>query len=564
MRKYLMLSLMGVLILVLAACADDSDVDEQAAEDGGDDGAATEESASGDIVVAMQDDAVSLDPHGSNDSASSQVRQNIYESLVSQDTDMELVPGLAEEWESVEEDVWNFKLREGTTFHSGEEFTAEDVKATLERVSDEAVASEVAFLFEMITEVEVVGDYEVNIHTEYPFAPLPSHLAHNTGGIMSKSIIDEDYQNALDEAGVDMTADEYYELRAEGGGEYEEVMDQISENVGNVIASNPDGTDHGMLENREPGQETVLTKFEDFQGGERNFDSITFRVIPEVSARLAELETGGIQVAHNIDASNANRVTEGENTELIEQESLRTDYLGFNVQKEPFDDVKVRQAIAHAIDREAIVEGVYEGMGISATHPIPPDVWGYDDSLEGQQFDMERAQELLAESDYPDGFSAELWVRDDQMIVDTALYIQESLSELGIDLSVERMEWGAFLDRTGQGDQEMYLLGWTTVTADADYGLYALHHSDNFGAVGNRSFFGNDELDEALDNGRTESDEDARADAYSTAQEIITEEAPIAPIVHSNFSIGVDTSQVEGVELDALGDVRLENVTFNE
>lgn len=564
MRKYLMLSLMGVLILVLAACADDSDVDEQAAEDSGDDDAATEESASGDIVVAMQDDAVSLDPHGSNDSASSQVRQNIYESLVSQDTDMELVPGLAEEWESVEEDVWNFKLREGTTFHSGEEFTAEDVKATLERVGDEAVASEVAFLFEMITEVEVVGDYEVNIHTEYPFAPLPSHLAHNTGGIMSKSLIDEDYQNALDEAGVDMTADEYYELRAEGGDEYEEVMDQISENVGNVIASNPDGTDHGMLEERNPGQDTVLTKFEDFQGGERNFDSITFRVIPEVSARLAELETGGIQVAHNIDASNADRVSEGDTTELIEQESLRTDYLGFNTQKEPFDDVKVRQAIAHAIDREAIVDGVYEGMGIQATHPIPPDVWGYDDSLEGQPFDMDRAQELLAESDHPDGFSAELWVRDDQMIVDTALYIQESLGELGIELSVERMEWGAFLDRTGQGDQEMYLLGWTTVTADADYGLYALHHSDNFGAVGNRSFYGNDELDEALDNGRTESDEDARADAYSTAQQIITEEAPIAPIVHSNFSIGVDTAQVDGVELDALGDVRLENVTFKE
>ncbi|WP_462421347.1 glutathione ABC transporter substrate-binding protein [Salinicoccus sp. Marseille-QA3877] len=564
MRKYLMLSLMGVLILVLAACADDSDVDEQAAEDSGDDDAATEESASGDIVVAMQDDAVSLDPHGSNDSASSQVRQNIYESLVSQDTDMELVPGLAEEWESVEEDVWNFKLREGTTFHSGEEFTAEDVKATLERVGDEAVASEVAFLFEMITEVEVVGDYEVNIHTEYPFAPLPSHLAHNTGGIMSKSLIDEDYQNALDEAGVDMTADEYYELRAEGGDEYEEVMDQISGDVGNIISENPDGTDHGMLEERNPGQDTVLTKFEDFQGGERNFDSITFRVIPEVSARLAELETGGIQVAHNIDASNADRVSEGETTELIEQESLRTDYLGFNTQKEPFDDVKVRQAIAHAIDREAIVDGVYEGMGIQATHPIPPDVWGYDDSLEGQPFDMDRAQELLAESDHPDGFSAELWVRDDQMIVDTALYIQESLGELGIDLSVERMEWGAFLDRTGQGDQEMYLLGWTTVTADADYGLYALHHSDNFGAVGNRSFYGNDELDEALDNGRTESDEDARADAYSTAQQIITEEAPIAPIVHSNFSIGVDTAQVDGVELDALGDVRLENVTFNE
>lgn len=565
MRKYLLLSLMSVLVLVLAACADDSDVDEDAAGDNGDDGeAATEESASGDIVVAMQDDAVSLDPHGSNDSASSQVRQNIYESLVQQDADMELVPGLAEEWEAVEEDIWNLTLREGTTFHSGEEFTAEDVKATFDRVRDEAVASEVAFLFEMIEEVEVVGDYEVNLHTEYPFAPLPSHLAHNTGGIMSKALIDEDYQNALDEADVDMTADEYYELREEGGDEYADVMEQISEDLGSVISSNPDGTNHGMLEERNPGQETVLTKFEDFQGGERNFDTVTFRVIPEVSARLAELETGGIQVARDIDASNAQRVQEGDNTELLEQESLRTDYLGFNTQKEPFDDEKVRQAIALAIDTEAIVDGVYDGMGISATHPIPPDVWGYDDSLEGTEYDLERAQELLAESDHPDGFSTELWVRDDQMIVDTALYIQESLSELNIDVQVEQMEWGAFLDRTGQGDQEMYLLGWTTVTADADYGLYALHHSDNFGAVGNRSFYANDDLDEALDNGRTESDEDARAEAYSTAQQIIIEEAPIAPIVHSNFSIGVDTSQVDGIELDALGDVRLENVTFNE
>src|SRR5690625_2666492 len=188
----------------------------------------------------MQDDAVSLDPHGSNDSASSQVRQNIYESLVSQDTDMELAPGLAEEWESVEEDVWNFKLREGTTFHSGEDFTAEDVKATLERVGDEAVASEVAFLFEMITEVEVVGDYEVNIHTEYPFAPLPSHLAHNTGGIMSKSLIDEDYQFALDEAGLDMTADEYYELRESESEEYESIKEDISEHLGSVIGSEDD------------------------------------------------------------------------------------------------------------------------------------------------------------------------------------------------------------------------------------------------------------------------------------------------------------------------------------
>ncbi|WP_462421344.1 glutathione ABC transporter substrate-binding protein [Salinicoccus sp. Marseille-QA3877] len=560
MKKYILPLFAVLFVLSLAACADDSNVDEQTA-DGNNDGA-SEESDAGNLVIAMQDDVVSLDPHGSNDTASAQVRMNIYETLVNQSTDMELEPGLAEEWESVDEGVWNFKLREGTTFHSGEAFTAEDVKATLERVGDEAVASEAAFLFEMIEEVEVVGDYEINIHTEYPFAPLPSHLAHNTGGIISKSLIDKDYQFALDEAGLDMTADDYYELRDSGGKDYESVKDDISEHLGSVIGSEADGTNHLVLENRTPGQETVLTKFENFQGGERNFEEVTFRVIPESGARLAELETGGVQVVRDVDSANSGRVAEGENTELIEQESLRTDYLGFNVEKEPFDDVKVRQAVSMAIDRDAILEGVYDGMGQAASHPIAPDVWGYDDTLAGQEYNLEKAKELMAESEHPDGFSTELWVRDDQMNVDTALYIQESLAELDIDVEVEQLEWGTFLESTAQGNHEMFLMGWTTVTADADNGLYALYHSDNFGATGNRSFYANEELDAALVDGRTEADETARADAYSKAQEIIIEEAPTASIVHSNFSIGVDSSQVEGVEMDPIGIVRLENVTF--
>lgn len=545
-------------VVMLAACADDSDVDSdtEGDADGG------EGSGTGDVRVAMQEDVVSLDPHGSNDSSSAQVRMNIYESLVSIDADMEQIPGLAEEWDTVEEDVWNLKLREGTTFHSGQEFTAEDVKATFDRVTDEAVASEVAFLFEMIEEVEIVGDYEVNLHTEYPFAPLPSHLAHNTGGIISKDLIDRDYQAALDEAGVDMTAEEYYEIRDAGGDEYDEVKDDISEHIGTVVAAEPDGTNHAQFVSRNAGEETVLEKFEDFQGGERNFEEVTFVVIPETGARLAELETGGVDVARNVDASSADRVANGEDTELLEQESLRLDYLGFNAEKEPFDDPNVRRAIAHAIDREAIVEGVYEGMGIEATHPIPPDVWGYDDSLEGQVYDLDLAKELLAETDVADGFSSTIWVRDDQMIVDTAIYIQESLAELNINVEIEQYEWGTFLDRTAQGDQEMFMLGWTTVTADPDYGLYALFHSDSFGATGNRTFYANDELDELLDEGRTESDEDLRAEAYSHAQEILIEEAPAAYTVHSNFAIGVNTSQVQGVELDAIGDVRLENVTF--
>ncbi|SFK56689.1 ABC transporter substrate-binding protein [Salinicoccus halodurans] len=313
-KKYFILFFVLVLTLALAACTDDSSVDSDVEEStGGEEGSdenATGDGGGKDLNIAMMDDVVTLDPHGSNDSASAQVRRNIYETLVFQESDMALAPGLAEEWEAAEDDVWNMKLREGTTFHNGSEFTAEDVKATLDRVRDTAVASEVAFLFEMIDEVEVVGDYEVNLHTEFPFAPLPSHLAHNTAGIMSKELIDQDYQAALDEAGVEMTADEYYELRAEGGSEYEDVAEQISEYTGGVIGSQSDGTNHLMLQSRTSGEETVLEKFDDFQGGDRSFETVTFRVIPENGARMAELETGGIQIAGDVDSSSAVRVVE--------------------------------------------------------------------------------------------------------------------------------------------------------------------------------------------------------------------------------------------------------------
>ncbi|MDB0580197.1 glutathione ABC transporter substrate-binding protein [Salinicoccus roseus] len=556
MRSYT-LYLVLLFSMILSACTDDSQVEEP----GEDQNAATNNNT-GDITIGLMEDIVTLDPHGSNDTTSAQVRGNIYETLVYQDIDMSLGSGLAEEWEEAESKKWNFKLKEDKTFHNGSNFTAEDVKATLDRVNDTAVASQAAFLYEMITEVEVVDEHEVNIHTEYPFAPLPSHLAHNTAGIISKELIDQDYQAALDEAGVDMTADEYYELREEGGSEYEGVVDEISAHIGSVVASEPDGTGHLKFQSRSAGEEVVLESFEGFQGEERNFNNVTFRVIPENGARIAELETGGIQVAAEVDSTSAERVKNNEETELVEQESVRTDYLGFNVEKEPFDDVKVRQAISHAIDRDEIISGVYDDMGIKAEGPLAPDVWGYDENLEGVEYDMERAKELLAETDVAEGFNTTLWVNDDQQVIDSAVYIQEKLSELNIEVTIEQLEWGTYLERTGNGEHEMFLLGWTTVTADADNGLYALFHSDNHGSTGNRSFYSNEEVDALLEKGRKETDEEARFEAYSQAQEILVEEAPAAYLFHTNFAIGVNTSQVNDVEIDPIGIIRLENVTF--
>lgn len=462
----------------------------------------------------------------------------------------------------VSDNEWNFKLREDTTFHNGSEFTGEDVKATLERVNDQAVASQSAFLFEMIEDIELIDDHEINITTEYPFAPLANHLSHNTGAIISKEMIDEDYQHALDEAGVDLTAEEYYSLREEGGAEYEETAEKIAGYTGEILGDQADGTNHLVLDSRNSGEQTVLTKFEDFQGGDRAFDTVTFKVVPEASSRVAELQTGEAQIIKDIDASTAETISSNESTDLLETESSRIEYLGFNADQAPFDDVKVRQAIAHAINKDDIVSGVYNDMGKSTGNSVPEAIWGYDDSVEGLEYDPEEAEKLLSDTDVADGFSTTIWVDEEQSRIDTAVYIQESLQKIGIEVSIEQYEYGALLETLANGDHDMFLLGWTTVTGDADNALYALFHTDYQGAGGNRSFYSNEEVDELLDVGRESTDENDRLRTYSDVENLLAEEVPTVPIINTDFAAGVDSTQVSGVELDAIGSIRLEDIEF--
>lgn len=556
-RKNFLAIFVIAFLIVMAACSSDENVDEAAS---GEDSEGSEKT--GDLTIGTMAEMVTTDPHGSNDSASRQVRANIYETLVFQDVDMSLSPGLATEYEQVDETTWNFKLREGTTFHNGEDFTAEDVVATFDRVQDEAMASPVLFLFEMIEEIEVVSDYEINIHTSIPFAPLASHLAHNTGGIISKATIDADYQAALDAAGSDVTLEEYYELRDAGGEEYDTVKEAISEHLGTVVSNEPNGTNHLKFVSRSAGDSVVLEKFEDFQGGDRYFENVTFKVIPENGARIAELETGGIQVATDVDSSNIARVEEGADTAVTSADSVRMSYLGFNINKEPFEDVKVRQAISYAINREEIVTGVYDDMGIPAKGPLAPNVWGYSEDLEGQEYNIDKAKELLAETDMADGFDTTLWVNDDQQIIDTAVYIQNELAELNINVEIEQFEWGAYLETLANGNHDMFILGWTTVTGDADYGLYALFHFKNQGAAGNRSFYDNPEVDELLDAGRAEVDEAARQDIYTELENILVEDSPMSYLFHAQFAAGYNESEVSGIEVDPAGGLHFRDVRF--
>jgi peptide/nickel transport system substrate-binding protein len=439
-----------------------------------------------DLVVAQGSDAKTLDPQKTNDNPSSRVMKQIYNTLIVQTEEMELVPGLAE-WEVVDEKTYSFKLVEGVKFHNGEELKASDVKFTFDRILDPATKSPASFLVSGIDKVEVIGEYEFVITTKEPFAPFLAHLSHTATSIINEKAV--------------MAAGEDY-------------------------GTKPVGTGPFKLSSWKTGDSIVLERFEEYYLGAAKLKTITFRNITENSNRTIGLETGTIDIAYDIAPDDIKLVESHKDLKLNRKQSLATGYIGFNTNKAPFDKVEVRQAINHAVNVDSIITTVLKGLGRKATGPIGPDVFASNSGLNGYEYNVEKAKQLLAEAGYEKGFEATIWTNDNPTRVKIAEIVQNQLKQIGITLKIESLEFGAYLDATAAGNHDMFILAWGTVTGDPDYGLYSLFHSTQFGSAGNRTFYANDRVDELLDMGRTTLDSQVRTDAYMEIQEIIAEEAP--------------------------------------
>lgn len=478
------------------------------------------------LVVANGADPVTLDIQDTNDMATTRVATQIYETLIFQDNDLELQPGLATEWEEVDEDLFEFTLREGVTFHNGEEFTADDVEYTLRRAIESPQIGHIVGAVDPES-IEVVDDYTIRFGTTDTFGPFLTHLAHPALGILN--------EEAVEEAG-----DDYGTTVAVGTGPFE-FVEWVT------------------------GTEVVAERYDDYWGDAPQVQRIEFQTITDPSVRLIELESGNVHIAYDLAPSDLQSVEDNDQLVLHNTPNLGAEYMGFNLQNDtPLQDVNVRKAISHAIDVQAIIDTVYQGVGEQMSGPINELVFGYNPDLEPYTYDVERAKELMAEAGYADGgVSLELLVGDNsQERIQVSQIVAESLSEIGIDVQVSQMEWGAFIEATGNGEGDMHLLGWTTVTTDADYGLYPLFHSDNFGPPGNRSFYANDRVDELLDMGRYSSEQDEREEFYQEAQEIIVDEAPWVFLqTRANIS-GVQNS-VEGFEHHPMGSYKLQDVSIN-
>jgi peptide/nickel transport system substrate-binding protein len=473
------------------------------------------------LTVAQGSDVVSLSPHKTNDQPSARVMRQIYDTLVVQTEALEMEPGLASSWTQVDDLTWDFTIREGVTFHNGDPLTASDVAFTLNRLKDPETAAPGRFIVGALESIEATDEMTVRITTARPFAPILAHLAHTATSILN--------ERAVTEAGED-----YGTTVVVGTGPFSFVSWEVASQI--VLERNPD-----------------------WWGGEVIPERVVFRPITEGSVRSIELEAGAIDIAYTLEPRDALRLRETAGITMAEIETLTTAYVGFNAQKEPFDDVRVRQAINHAVDAATIVDVIYEGFGFPANSPISSQVFGANTDLEAYEYDPERARQLLSDAGLGGGFSTTLWTNDNPLRIQIAEIVQAQLGEVGIQVEVQVLEWSTYLSDTAAGAHDMFILGWVTVTADADYGLYALFHSSQFGSAGNRTFWSSPRVDELLDLGRQESDPELRRSYYFEAQEIIAEEAPWI-FLNTSIEANATLDSVTGFVPHPAGHHRLYNV----
>ena len=459
------------------------------------------------LVVAQGADVKSLDPHASNDNPSSRVRVQIYDRLVQLDDNGVPQPMLAESWERPDDTTTIFHLRKGVKFHNGDEMKASDVKFSLERALK---APEIFYIIEGINGIEVLDDYTVKVTTEKPMAALLNNLSNGTIAILS--------EKATTEAG-------------EGFGQH------------------PIGTGPYKFVSWQSGDKITLEAFPEYWQGPPSIKNVVFKSIVEETNRTIGLETGELDVVYDILGMDKTKLREDERFTFIEEPQLALTYLGFNLKKEPYNNPKVREAISYAIDQKPIIDTVFLGAGEPANSIIGPNVWGYYD-VEKYTQDIEKAKALLAEAGFPDGFKAKIWVNDNPVRRDTAVILQDQLKQIGIDLAIETVEWGAFLDGTARGDHEMFLLGWGTVTRDPDYGMYELISTATMGAAGNRSFYSNPTVDKLLEEGRTELDPEKRKAIYKEIQEIIRKDIPMYMIIYPLQNV-VTQKNIKNFKLDS-------------
>lgn len=518
MKKYWVVLLAIIGMIILSACSQSTIPEGAETSDSGSSGSAP--AAEGqEVIYGSTTDAVGLSPIMTNDSASSSIIGQVYETLFERDPKtLELVPKLAESFENPDELTWTIKLKEGITFQDGTPFNAEAVKYTFDKLRDPATAAPRASLLEPVEEITAVDETTVEIKTKYPYGSMIAALSHSNASIVSP------------------TADEKQDLMKE-----------------------PVGTGPFKFVSWSTGDQVVLEKNEDYWGGAPSLSKVTFKVVPEISTAISMLQTGEINFLDALPGDQLSRIEAIENVEVTKQEGTPVYWLSSNHDTELGKDANFRKAIAAAVDRDAIVNQL-KGLGVRNDSIIGPKVFGYDEAAAtgGTAYDPEAAKKLVEENGFADK-PIKLLAANRGTFVQMAEIVQSQLTEAGFDVQIETMEWATFLDTARAGDYDLTFLSWSNVTGDGSEMLYPNFHSDNVG-VSNMSQYSNPEFDKLVEQSRTTVDQEEREQYLNQANEILLKEDVGVVMYHGVITSATDKS-IKGLQMDPNGQWSLYNVT---
>ncbi len=453
------------------------------------------------LYYRINTNPTTLDPALIVDVTGGTIAAKLFNGLVRIGEDLSIQPDIASDWSITKDGLtYTFKIKKGIFFSTKREVKAHDIKYSFKRILSPLSRSPNTWVLEKILGadefmkgktgdikgIRIIDDYTIKIQLKRPFSPF-LYLLTMTAAYVIPS---------------------------------EEV-----EKSGPDFSNHPVGTGPFVLKSWLPNRELKLEKREDYFNDPAHVKGIVYRIIPEDLTAVTEFELGNLDII-TIPASEYMRFREKpENQKLISSlKGINTYYIGLNCSKHPFNNSDVRRAINYAINRERILNTIYEGRGRLAKGPVPDIIRRWDSKLH-YEFNPEKARKIIKIAGL-EGTTIHFYVTADQEIVDIAEVIQSYVNATGMKVTIKQLEWSAYKEALNRGEPHMFYLSWWADYPDPENFLFPLFHSDNFGAGGNRTWYSNPAVDALIEKGQYSLDKKKRDLIYQKAEELIIADSP--------------------------------------
>ena len=466
------------------------------------------------LVMIIESSPTNLDPRVGIDAQSERIGELLFDALLTRDEHLNVQPGLAERWEIPDPLTYVFHLHHGVTFHDGRLLTSRDVKWTFDSLLEGKIRSTKSAAYRFVDHIDAPDDFTVVFHLKEPNATLLWNLSEGASGIVPNGSLDE-------------------------------------------ITRNPMGSGPFKFVSAEQDKEVVVERNDKYWGAKARLARVRFTVVPDATTRALELRKGSADAAINALTSDTIVALEREpNLQIERAPGTVLSYLAFNLRDPVLQDVRVRRAIAYAIDRGPLLEYIWRGFAQPALSVLPPQSWAYDRNVAAYPHNLEKARQMLDDAGYRvrDGVRFHLTMKTstEESTRLLAAVLQQQLRDVGIALDIRTFEFATFFADVTSGAFQLYSLRWIGGNEDPDILEYAFH-SNRFPPQGaNRGFYSNPSIDGLIDKARRETDQNVRKRLYAEVQEVLAQEVPYINLWYFD-NVLVHTRRVRNTTLNPSG-----------